>query len=92
MANVGRSLEALKSEGRLPDLPPPHLTAMIFIEMVASVPRMRALLGQPLSKKENEALVTTAVDLFLRGCGYARSAASTFKSAAPLLPMAAATH
>lgn len=75
VANVSRSLEALKNERRLPNLPPPHLTATIFIEMVASVPRMRALLGQPLSKKENEALVTTAVDLFLRGCGYERSAA-----------------
>ena len=67
IATVGRSLESLRSEGRLTHLPPPNLAAMIFIEMVASVPRIRALLGQPLSRKETDALIATAVDLFLRG-------------------------
>jgi len=72
IANVVGSLETLKAEGRLTHLPAPRLAAMIFIEMAASVPRIRALLGQPLSRKETEALITTAVDLFLRGCGYTR--------------------
>jgi AcrR family transcriptional regulator len=73
--NIGRSLERLKADGHLAHLPPTNLAAMLFIEMVDSVPRLRALLGKPLSKRETEALITTAVDLFLRGCGYDRSAA-----------------
>ena len=72
IANVVRSLEVLKDEGRLTHLPAPRLAAMLFIEMAASVPRLRALLGQPLPRKETEALITMAVDLFLRGCGYTR--------------------
>jgi len=75
IADVGRSLEPLRGDGRLAGLPPTDLAAVIFMEMVSSVPMIRAVLGQPLSKKENEALVTTAVDLFLRGCGYERAAA-----------------
>ena len=75
IANVGRSLDALRNEGRLSHLPPTHLAAMLFIEMIDSVPRIRALLGKPLSKKENEALLNTAVELFLRGCGYVPQAA-----------------
>src|SRR5262245_23079791 len=74
-ATVGRSLESRQAVGHRPHLPPPYLAAMIFIEMVASIPRLRALLGQPLSRKETETLITTSVDLFLRGCGYAPSAA-----------------
>ena len=75
-ANIGRSLEALKMEGGLTHLPPTNLAAMLFIEMIDSVPRIRALLGRPLPKKENEALITAAVDLFLRGCGYAPEVAT----------------
>ena len=59
-----------REEGTLPDAPRPAEAAMIFVEMVASIPRLRALLGRPLRPKETERLVTSAVDLFLRGCGY----------------------
>jgi len=67
IANIGRALEGLKADGHLPNLPPTDLAAMLFIEMIDSVPRLRGVLGQPLSKKETEALITTAVDVFVRG-------------------------
>jgi AcrR family transcriptional regulator len=69
-AAVRDPLVAWAGEGKLPDLPDPRAAAMIFVEMAASLPRIRALLGQPLAAKESDTLVTIAVDLFLRGCGY----------------------
>jgi hypothetical protein len=35
--------------------------------MVASVPRWRAVVGQPMTAEEMEAQVETAVDIFLAG-------------------------
>lgn len=70
IAVVRVALERWQSEGKLASLPEPRLAALIFVEMVASIPRIRALLGQPLSSRETSAMVTTSVDLFLRGCGY----------------------
>jgi AcrR family transcriptional regulator len=67
---VRMPLEKWHNDGLLPDLPTPRLAAMLFVEMVASIPRVRALLGEPLSHRESSALVATAVSLFLRGCGY----------------------
>jgi AcrR family transcriptional regulator len=63
-------LEAWRAEGVLPLVPDPRLAALIFVEMAASIPRIRALLGQPLDERETMRIVRTAVDLFLRGCGY----------------------
>lgn len=67
--DVKTNLETLRDEGALPRLPNSRLAAIIFIEMVASVPRLRALLGSPLSRKETNDLTAAAVDIFLRGCG-----------------------
>ena len=67
---VREPLERWHASGALPDVPDPALGAVIFVEMVASIPRLRALLGKPLKKEEVDRLVTSAVDLFLRGCGY----------------------
>jgi hypothetical protein len=44
--------------------------AMLFVEIVASLRRIRALLGERMSRRESNAMVQVAVDLFLRGCGY----------------------
>lgn len=67
---VREPLERWTSEGVLERVPDARLASIIFIEMVASVPRIRALLGQPLPPAETETLVSTAVDIFLNGCGY----------------------
>jgi AcrR family transcriptional regulator len=69
-AIVREPLERWRASGALPDVSDPSAAAMIFVEMVASIPRLRALLGKPLPKEEVDRLVTSAVDLFLRGCGY----------------------
>jgi hypothetical protein len=69
-AVVREPLERWHAEGLLPDLPSPRLAAVLFVEMAASIPRIRALLGEPLSRRESNALVNVAVDLFLRGSGY----------------------
>jgi hypothetical protein len=63
-------LERWHEAGTLPDVPDPDVAAVLFVEMVASIPRVRALLGRPLKKAQVERLVTSAVELFLRGCGY----------------------
>src|SRR5262245_2565450 len=49
--DVRASLELLRDEGSLPRLPNSRLAAIIFIEMAASMPRQRALIGAPLSRK-----------------------------------------
>jgi TetR/AcrR family transcriptional regulator, mexJK operon transcriptional repressor len=67
---VRMPLERWRDAGTLPHVPDPDVAAVIFVEMVASIPRLRALLGKPLKKAEIDRLVTAAVDLFLRGCGY----------------------
>jgi TetR/AcrR family transcriptional regulator, mexJK operon transcriptional repressor len=67
---IREPLEAWREQGLLPDLPQPRLAAMLFVEMVASLPRIRALLGEPMSRRESNAMVQVAVDLFLKGCGY----------------------
>lgn len=67
--DVTASLEFLRDEGALPRLPNSRLAAIIFIEMAASMPRIRALLGAPLTRKETNDLTATAVDIFLNGCG-----------------------
>jgi AcrR family transcriptional regulator len=63
-------LERWRKEGTLPHPPRPSDAAIIFVEMVASLPRLRALLGRPLAANETDRRVSVAVDLFLRGCGY----------------------
>ena len=72
-AIVREPLERWRSSGALPDVTDLDAATVIFVEMVASVPRLRALLGKPLRQEEVDHLVTSAVDLFLRGCGYRRA-------------------
>ena len=67
---VREPLEQWRASGKLPDVADLDSAAVIFVEMVASLPRLRALLGKPLRQEEVDRLVTSAVDLFLRGCGY----------------------
>lgn len=67
---IREPLEAWREQGLLPNLPQPKLAAMLFVEMVASLPRIRTLLGEPMSRRESNALVQVAADIFLRGCGY----------------------
>ncbi|HET9446871.1 MAG TPA: TetR/AcrR family transcriptional regulator, partial [Steroidobacteraceae bacterium] len=69
-AMVREPLERWRASGALPAMPDLDAAAVIFVEMVASVPRLRALLGKPLREEEVDRLVASAVDLFLRGCGY----------------------
>ncbi|HWB44628.1 MAG TPA: TetR/AcrR family transcriptional regulator [Hyphomicrobiaceae bacterium] len=69
--DVRANLEELRDEGSLPRLPNSKLAAVIFIEMAASMPRLRALLGAPLSRKETNDLTAAAVQIFLHGCGRA---------------------
>jgi hypothetical protein len=67
--DVQVNLETLRDQGALPGLRNSRLAAVIFIEMVASMPRLRALLGAPLTRKETNDLTAAAVDIFLHGCG-----------------------
>lgn len=66
---VWRVLEMLRDEGGLPRLPDSRGAAVVFVEMVASMPRLRAMLGTPLGRKASDELIVTAVDIFLGGCG-----------------------
>jgi AcrR family transcriptional regulator len=68
-AIVRAPLERWRASGALPRVPDPAVAAVIFVEMVASIPRMRALLGAPLPRAEAERLAAAAVDIFVRGCG-----------------------
>lgn len=68
--DVRTNLETLRDQGALPKLSNSRLAAVIFIEMTASLPRLRALLGTPLSRKETNDLTAAAVDIFLHGCGW----------------------
>ena len=72
-AMVRGPLERWHAAGTLPDVADLDTAAVIFVEMVASLPRLRALLGKPLRQEEVDRLVASAVDLFLRGCGYRRA-------------------
>lgn len=66
---VQAKLEELQEQGALPELSNSRAAAAIFIEMAASLPRLRALMGTPLTRKETHELTEVAVDIFLHGCG-----------------------
>jgi TetR/AcrR family transcriptional regulator, mexJK operon transcriptional repressor len=65
-------LEALRATGRFPSMPPPRMAAVMFIELVSSTARLRALAGPgaKLARAQAERYVAAAVDFFLIGCGY----------------------
>jgi AcrR family transcriptional regulator len=67
--DVRANLETLREEGELPRLPDSRMAAVIFIEMTASMPRLRARLGAPFGREESKKFTSVAVEIFLRGCG-----------------------
>ena len=70
---VRAQLERWRDAGVLGHVPEPEVAAMLFVEMAASLPRLWALLGRPMSQEETERTVATAVELFLNGCGPRRA-------------------
>lgn len=62
-------LERWHRQGMLPRMPDARLAATIFYDMTTSTPRLRALLGSPMTNREIKRHVDAAVELFLRGCG-----------------------
>jgi AcrR family transcriptional regulator len=69
--NIIRSaLEQAAQEGKFPLMPEPGIASSVFFDMTTATPRMRALLGMPMSRKAIETHVDAAVTVFLRGCGY----------------------
>ncbi|MBX7132444.1 MAG: TetR/AcrR family transcriptional regulator [Fimbriimonadaceae bacterium] len=69
-ALVREPLQRWKEAGLLPRLADIDSSAKLFVEMVASMPRLHALLGRPLSPLEVNCLVDNAVHVFLVGCGF----------------------
>lgn len=67
--SVSVALNMLRAEGHLPRLKDVRLAATLFIEMSASVPRLRAMLGQPLSRGQIDAQAQAAVDLLMAAYG-----------------------
>jgi len=65
-------LEALRATGKFPGMPSPRMAAVMFIELVSSTARLRALAGPgaALPRAQAERYVIGAVDFFLAGCGY----------------------
>ena len=49
-------------------MPEPSLAAAIFYDMTTSTPRLRALLGTPMSSPEIKRHVEAAVAIFMGGC------------------------
>lgn len=71
---IAEALERWHRAGKLPYLGHSQITAAMFIEMAASAPRLRGILGQTMGRKEIQTYVDTAVDVFLRGLGYRAAA------------------
>lgn len=65
-----RALEAWHAKGLLPDLGNPALAARMCLSMLSDQTRIHTAMGQPMAPEEQDELLTYAVDLFLRGCGY----------------------
>lgn len=65
---VSAVLISLRDAGHLHGLGDVRLAATLFIEMSASVPRLRAVLGQPMSRPQIDAQTHAAVDLLMAAC------------------------
>jgi TetR/AcrR family transcriptional regulator, mexJK operon transcriptional repressor len=63
-----RALETWKEDGSLKVDGDPHLIASLCMSMLTDRPRIRAVLGDPMSDEEADAHVRQAVDIFLHGC------------------------
>lgn len=70
-SNFRRALEAWAAAGLLPKLGDPERAASLCVSLLTDQARIRAMLGLPMSQSEIDDYVPGAVDLFLRGCGYA---------------------
>lgn len=66
---LSERLEHWHRAGKLPHMPHSRVMAALFIDMVASIVRTRAVIGKPIPKKQVDWLVEFAADMFLRGCG-----------------------
>lgn len=73
VAAVRACLDALQARGDLPTVPVDlDSAAALLLEMACSLPRLRALLSQPLTPRQRGAQVDRAVELFLAACGHRR--------------------
>jgi TetR/AcrR family transcriptional regulator, mexJK operon transcriptional repressor len=70
---VAAVMEMLRATGQFPRMPSPRIAAVMFLELVSSTARLRALAGPgaALPKAKADRYVVEAVDFFLVGCGYA---------------------
>lgn len=46
------------------------MAAMLLVSMMADMARIRAAMGEPMTKAEIDVYVPCAADMFLRGWGY----------------------
>ena len=72
-ANFRRALEAWAAAGLLPDLKNADSAAALCITLLTDGARIRVALGLPMSQAEIDDYIPGAVDLFLRGMGYAKA-------------------
>jgi AcrR family transcriptional regulator len=63
------ALERFQASGKLPQMPTAEVSAVLFFDMSTATPRMRALLGAPMSKQEIATHVDAAMSVFLNGIG-----------------------
>lgn len=69
--NFRRPLEAWAAAGLLPQLKDGERAASLCISLLTDAARIRVALGLPMSQAEIDDYIPEAVDLFLRGYGYA---------------------
>lgn len=70
VAVLRRALEAWCQRGLVPDLGDPEMASRLCLSLLSDQVRIRVAMGVPMTVEEQEAHITGAVGLFLRGCGY----------------------
>ena len=70
--NFRRPLEIWAAQGLLPKLGDPARAAALGLSLLTDAARIRVALGVPMSQAEIDDYIPGAVDLFLRGLGYAK--------------------
>lgn len=72
VAMLKNALTRWHEQGLLPHFEgDPELIATLCLTSLTDRPRIRAVLGDPLTREELDAHITATVDIFLRGLGYA---------------------
>ena len=71
--NFRRPLEAWAAQGLLPELKDAERAASLCISLLTDAARIRVALGLKMSQAEIDDYIPGAVDLFLRGMGYAKA-------------------